>query len=77
MRGEAAVWARSYLKIAVSTTSPPPQLFEDNWDKFIEAFQVKFEPIDARMEAKNYILALTQGKRTFAALESEFSMWAM
>lgn len=79
MRGEAAVWARPYLETAATVataTSPRPKVFDDDWDKFIEAFKAKFEPIDAQMEAKNKILALAQGKRTFAALESEFSMWA-
>lgn len=71
MTDDAAVWARPHIE-KVSAGTPP---FPD-WDKFIEAFKAKFEPIDATTEAKNRIQSMRQGKRTFASLISEFETWS-
>ena len=51
-------------------------IFGDNWNTFIQEFKAKFEPIDDVTEAKNHILQLKQGSRSFVSLIADFETWA-
>ena len=74
MQDSAAIWARPYVE-QMGTPSTAPS-FKGDWAQFVAAFQAKFEPINASQEAKNKLMVLQQGKRTFASLISEFETWA-
>ncbi len=72
MSDDAAIWARPHIE----TLAQNKAAFNDSWDEFLKQFKAKFEPIDATADAKNKILALKQGKQTFASLISEFETWS-
>jgi hypothetical protein len=40
------------------------------------AFKLKFEPVSSEADAKNKIIEMKQGKRTFGELVADFETWA-
>jgi hypothetical protein len=40
------------------------------------AFKLKFEPVSPKANAKNKIIGMKQGKRTFGELVADFETWA-
>jgi hypothetical protein len=67
----AAVWARPYIKSLAEGKTP----FAD-WDAFLVAFKLKFEPVSLKADVKNKIIRMKQGKRTFGELVADFETWA-
>jgi hypothetical protein len=71
MAEDAAVWARPYIESLVEGKMP----FAD-WNAFLIAFKLKFEPVSPKANAKNKIIGEKQGKRTFSELVADFKIWA-
>jgi hypothetical protein len=67
---DAAVWARPYIESLAEGKTP----FAD-WDAFLAAFKLKFEPVNPEANAKNKIIGMKQGKRTFGELVADFETW--
>jgi hypothetical protein len=47
-----------------------------DWDTFLAAFKLKFEPVSPKAVAKNKIIGMKQGKCTFGELVANFETWA-
>ena len=71
MTEDAAVWARPHMEELATGRNPFP-----SWPAFMEAFQGKFEPVDAVTEAKAKLQSVKQGKRTFSQMLADFETWA-
>jgi hypothetical protein len=67
----AAVWARPHIESLVEGKTP----FAD-WDIFLAAFKLKFEPVSPEADVKNKIIRMKQGKRIFGELVADFETWA-
>ena len=72
LTGEAAEWARPHIETLVQNGI----IFDNNWDKFLAAFQAKFEPMDQVLEARQKLKAVKQGTKTFANFLSDWDQWA-
>jgi hypothetical protein len=72
MQDEAAIWARPQLELLAEEK----EVFNGRFSKCIEAFKLKFEPIQADQEARSKLSKLTQGNKTFSAHLAEFETWA-
>jgi hypothetical protein len=68
---DAAVWARLHIESLAEGKTPFA-----SWDTFFVAFKLKFEPVSPEANAKNKILGMKQGKRTFGELVADFKTWA-
>jgi hypothetical protein len=68
---DAAVWARPHIKSLAEGKTP----FAD-WNAFLTAFKLKFKPVSPEADAKNKIIGMKQGKRTFGELVADFEIWA-
>lgn len=71
MTEDAAVWARPHIE----TLADGKALFP-NWATFIMAFKLKFEPVSPEADAKNKVIGMKQGKRTFGELIADFETWS-
>jgi hypothetical protein len=69
---DAAVWARPHIESLAEGKTP----FAD-WDAFLAAFKLKFKPVSPEADAKNKIIRMKQGKRTFGELVADFVTWAL
>jgi hypothetical protein len=68
---DAAVWTQLYIEsLAEGKTS-----FAD-WNAFLVAFKLNFEPISRKADTKNKIIGIKQGKHTFGELVADFETWA-
>jgi hypothetical protein len=67
----AAVWARPHIESLTKGKTP----FAD-WDAFFAVFKLKFELVSPEADAKNKIIGMKQGKRTFGELVADFETWA-
>jgi hypothetical protein len=47
-----------------------------DWDVFLAAFELKFEPVSPKANTKNKIIRIKQGKCTFGELVTNFKTWA-
>lgn len=72
MQGTAGQWARPHLE----TIADNGIAFQNDWNRFEEAFKSKFEPVDAEAEAKSQLARLKQGSRDFSSYLAEFEMWS-
>ncbi|EKM49175.1 uncharacterized protein PHACADRAFT_201938, partial [Phanerochaete carnosa HHB-10118-sp] len=72
MTDEAAVWARPHIDELSDGRTP----FNANWDEFVKQFSAKFEPVDAKNEAKQKLMSIKQGDRTFADYLSDFETYS-
>jgi hypothetical protein len=68
---DAAVWAQSHIESLAEGKMPFA-----NWDAFLAAFKLKFEPVSSEANAKNKIIGMKQGKCTFGELVANFETWA-
>jgi hypothetical protein len=68
---DAAVWVRPHIELLTEGKMP----FAD-WDAFLTAFKLKFELVSPEANAKNKIIRIKQGKRTFGELMADFETWA-
>ncbi|EGZ76021.1 hypothetical protein NEUTE2DRAFT_170631 [Neurospora tetrasperma FGSC 2509] len=72
MTDEAAVWARPHIDELSDGRTP----FNADWDEFVKQFSAKFEPVDAKNEAKQKLMSIKQGDRTFADYLSDFETYS-
>jgi hypothetical protein len=71
MAKDAAVWAQPHIEFLAEGKTPFA-----SWDAFLVAFKLKFEPVSPEANAKNKIIGMKQGKRTFGELVADFETWA-
>jgi hypothetical protein len=71
MAEDAAVWARPHIESLAEGKTPFA-----SWNAFLVAFKLKFEPVSPEADAKNKIIGMKQGKRTFGELVADFETWA-
>jgi hypothetical protein len=71
MAEDAAVWARPHIESLAEGKTPFA-----SWYAFLVAFKLKFEPVSSEADAKNKIIGMKQGKRTFGELVADFETWA-
>jgi hypothetical protein len=71
MAEDAAVWVRPHIEFLAEGKTPFA-----SWDAFLVAFKLKFEPVSPEADAKNKIIGMKQGKRTFGELVADFETWA-
>lgn len=72
MQDEAAVWARPQLEMLAENRV----IYNDNFYDLLTAFKLKFEPLQADMEARSKIAKMSQGNRSFTAFIAEFETWS-
>ena len=68
LQDDAAIWATPYLE---SLTNLQP-VFNDNWEEFTTAFRLRFETTDEKVDAKETLRKLWQGKNTVAEYLAKF-----
>jgi hypothetical protein len=71
MAKDAAVWARPHIESLTEGKTPFA-----SWNVFFVAFNLKFEPVSSKANAKNKIIEIKQGKHTFSELIADFETWA-
>jgi hypothetical protein len=71
MAKDTAVWAQPHIESLTEGKMPFA-----SWDAFLVAFKLKFEPVSPKANAKNKIIGMKQGKRTFGELVADFETWA-
>jgi hypothetical protein len=72
MQEDAAIWARPQLELLADGKD----VFNGTFRDCIEAFKLKFEPIQADQEARAKLSKLAQGNQTFSAHLAEFETWS-
>lgn len=73
MDNDAAIWARPHIE-SIASRLP---VFNNDWDKFIEAFKSKFEPVNEQAEACLRLERTKQGdKQKFSEYFANFNTWS-
>ncbi|EKM54642.1 uncharacterized protein PHACADRAFT_197072 [Phanerochaete carnosa HHB-10118-sp] len=72
MTDDAAVWARPHIEDLSDGRTP----FNSSWSEFVKQFSAKFKPVNAKNEAKQKLMSIKQGNRTFTDYLSDFEMYS-